>query len=174
MEVLSLAIAAIALVIAFLSIRWAVKSHRAGQRSELPQVRVCVPDGPVCSKGIPLSLKIPDSPSKSSWEITAVDVIDACPSPECLASGAKWRSYFEFCTPVRSGKEGLLLVHPKSSDMVLTCLFQSPRRNRFRSILCDLGLRRFRLRMGLAWEKRWGDAIRVHLKSREGDVSGTD
>ena len=166
-------IALAALVIASATAWRALKSYRAGQRSELPEVRVWSSGKEINSQGTHLSLKIHNPPFHSSWKIAAVEAIHAKPTRKCFANGSEWRNYFEFRPPVRSGEVRSICVRPESSDVVLTWFFKSPRRSRWRSIICWLGLRRIPLAMGVAWEKRWSDVFQVSLKPREGDGSGT-
>ena len=169
-------IALAALVIASATAWRALKSYRAGQRSELPEVRVSVQSQskPSCKRILCLSLQKPDSPVRSSWEIVAVEAIGGRDVLKCLSNGGEWRHCLKFSKPLRPGRNKSFLVCLKSSEVVLTCLFKSPRRSRWRSLFSGTRFRWIPFAWGMAWEERWGDAIRVYLKPREGDVSGTD
>ena len=199
---ISLIVALVALFIAIASACWSVKNYRARIRSELPEVRVWIPQlsKPSQDQKTPLSVQIHNPPLHSSWQIIGVEVVDAPDRIDCLKLGDtsknEWRNYVEFGRQSYPNEKRTLWVRPETGYLMLTFLFTSPRRSYLRAawlwVSCGLlrtwlrrvlfwltcgsngtKLWRLWLRKGVAQEQRWSDVIRVSLKSLEEDGGST-
>ena len=131
MELATIIVALVALVIAGLSAWWSVKNYRARLRGELPEVRVWIPQlsKSWVDRNIPLSVQIHNPPLHSSWQITRVEALKACPTVKCFVDGDKCQDYFEFHPGIMPGEKRTLDVRPGFNDLILYFYFESPRKH---------------------------------------------